>query len=85
METSKHGRPQTFFLGRAKIFQGARIYFMPLKQQKRYYFSLKTLKTYYFTRGARAPPCNPLRTPMHLNIILPEKNFRQTKGLQKIY
>ncbi len=22
METSKHGRPQTFFLGRAKIFQG---------------------------------------------------------------
>ncbi len=52
METSKHGHPQTFFLGRAKIFQGARTYFMPLKQQKDTIFSLKI---YYFTGGARAP------------------------------
>ena len=67
----KHGRPQTFFQGRAKIFQGgARTYFLPKKQQKRYYFSQKSLKTYYFwpafaSQGrARAPPCPPLRTSM---------------------
>jgi hypothetical protein len=44
----QHGRPQTFFQGRAKIFQGwgARTYFLPKKQLKRYHFPKKSLKTY---------------------------------------
>ncbi len=66
----RHGRPQTFFQWRAKIFQrGQEPTFCLKKQQKRYYFSLKSLKTYYFCPalagqgvGARAPlalPCGP--------------------------
>jgi hypothetical protein len=42
MITTKHR--QTFFQGKAKIFQGARTYFLPKKQQKRYYFSQKKSK-----------------------------------------
>ena len=57
---SGHGRPQTFFQGRAKIFQGgARTYFLPKKQRKRYYLSKKSLKTYYFwpaRGGGKSPP-----------------------------
>jgi hypothetical protein len=34
-----HGRPQTFFQGKAKFSRGGKTY---------YVFALKTLKTYYF-------------------------------------
>ncbi len=62
----QHGRPQTFFQGTAKIFQeGARTYFLPKKQRKRYYFSQKSLKTFLFLagQGDKSPPCLPCGRP----------------------
>jgi hypothetical protein len=64
-----HGRPQTFFQGRAKIFQGwARTYFLPKKQRKKYYFSQKKSENILFLagQGGKNPPCPPLRTPMSI-------------------
>ncbi len=64
-----HGRPQTFFKGRAKFSRGGpKTYYSPKKHLKTYYFPLKRSKTYYFGRpgGSRAPFCPPLRTPMVL-------------------
>ncbi len=74
----RHGRPQTFFQGRAKIFQGgAKTYFLPIKQQKRYYFSQKSLKKCYFRPalagqggGQEHPLAPPLRTPMLVATIV---------------
>ncbi len=44
-----HGRPQTFFLGRAKIFQGGKEPTFCLKSnEKATIFPQKSLKTYYF-------------------------------------
>jgi hypothetical protein len=51
-----------FFPGEGKNFPGgARTYFLPKKQRKRYYFSQKSLKTYYFWpalagQGGQEPP-----------------------------
>jgi hypothetical protein len=45
----KHGRPQTFFQGRAKIFQGgARTYFLPKKTTKKILFTPKKSKNILF-------------------------------------
>ena len=63
-----------FFPGEGKKFQGgggAKTYYLAKKHLKRYYFSQKSKKTYKFgrpggARGARAPSCPPLRTPMNV-------------------
>jgi hypothetical protein len=67
----KHGRPQTFFQGRAKIFRGggggAKTYFLPKKQQKDTIFPKKSKNILYLAGqggGGKSPPCPPLRTPM---------------------
>ncbi len=52
-----HGRPQTFFQGRAKIFQGGQEPTFCLKNNKKTK-QQKSLKTYYFwpARGGKSPP-----------------------------
>jgi len=48
-----HGRPQTFFQGRAKFSRGAKTYYFPLKKSKNILF--------WPTRGVKGPslalPC----------------------------
>jgi hypothetical protein len=57
-----HGRPQTFFLGWAKIFQGGQEPTFCLKcNEKDTIFPQKSLKTYYFWpalagQGGQEPP-----------------------------
>ncbi len=57
------GVRRLFSRGGQKFSRGARTYFSPKKQQKRYYFSPKSLKTYYFWPalasqggGGKSPP-----------------------------
>jgi len=58
-----HGRPQTFFQGRAKFSRGAKTYYLPKKHLKTYYFPLKKSKNILFwpARGGQGPllalPC----------------------------
>jgi len=65
-----HGRPQDFFQGRAKFSRGggAKTYYLPKKRLRTYYFHSKKLKNTLFWpakgRGASAPSCPPLQTPM---------------------
>ncbi len=59
----EHGRQQTFFQGRAKIFQGGQEPTFCLKTKKKILFFPKKSKTYYY----KSPPCPPLRTPMVVN------------------
>ena len=59
-----HGRPQTFFQGRAKFSRGAKTYYLPKKHKNRYYFSQKSQKTYYFGRpGGGGGKCPLLPSP----------------------
>jgi hypothetical protein len=51
-----------FFPREGKNFPGARTYFLPKKQRKRYYFSQKKSKNILFLAGLGPP----LRTPMLL-------------------
>jgi hypothetical protein len=68
----QHGSPQTFFQGRAKIFQGGgqEHTFCLKNKEKDTIFPTKVWKHTIFGRpwpargGARAPLCPPLRTPM---------------------
>jgi hypothetical protein len=64
------GVHRLFSRGGQTFLRGARTYFLPEKQQKRYYFSRKSLKTYYFwqAREGQEPPLPPLRTPMLLRM-----------------
>ncbi len=39
-----HGRPQTFFQGRAKFSRGAKTYYLTKRHLKRYYFRQKSAK-----------------------------------------
>jgi len=67
-----------FFPGEGKNFpRGARTYFLPKKQQKRYYFSQKSLKTYYFLpalagKGGKSPPL-PSHADAHVSLLLFKK------------
>ncbi len=69
---AKHRRPQTFFQGRAKFSRGQKHYICQ-KHPKTLYFPQKKSKNMLFCtggrRGARAPSCSPLLTPMRLNIF----------------
>ncbi len=48
---------------------GARTYFLPKKQQKRYYFSPKSLKTYYFLAGQGGGQEPPLPSPTDAHVF----------------
>jgi hypothetical protein len=61
-----HGRPQAFFQGRAKIFQGegAKTYFLPKKTTKKILFFQKKSKNKLFLaglagQGQQEPPLPP--------------------------
>jgi hypothetical protein len=65
--TLSHGRPQTFFQGRAKIFPGgARTYFLPKKMKKILIFPKKSENILFLVLADRQEPtpCPPLWTPM---------------------
>jgi len=63
-----HGRPQTFFQGRAKFSRGwgKNILFSSKKSQK--------LTILAGQGGSRAPSCPPLRTPMECKCVCACKN-----------
>jgi len=67
---SFYGRPQTFFQGRAKFSrEGDKNILFAQKTLKKILFSSKKCKKnilFWSARGARAPSCPPLRTPMSL-------------------
>jgi len=52
IQSDDHGRPQTFFQGRAKFSRGggAKTYYLPKKHLKTYYFPLKKSKNILFSR-----------------------------------
>jgi len=64
-----HGRPQTFFPGRAKFSRGAKTYSSRKKMPKNKLFSFKKVEKHTILAGqgggARAPSCPPL--PMVLS------------------
>ncbi len=60
-QTSRHGRPQNFFQGRAKNFQG--------EGGKNLLFALKPTKRYYFSRAPLALPSG--RPWLYRTILLP--------------
>ncbi len=80
-----HGRPQTFFQGRAKIFQGGQEPTFCLKTTKKNIFSKKVWKHTIFgrpwpARGARAPLSLPCGRPWyHCQYILPCEAFTMIK------
>jgi len=64
-----HGRPQTFFQGRAKFSRGGKNILFALKTPKNILFASKKSQKHTILAGqggSRAPSCPPLRTPMAL-------------------
>jgi len=58
MQGYEHGRPQTFFQGRAKFSRGAKTYYWSKKCLKTYYFHSKKSKNILFgpAREGQVPP-----------------------------
>jgi len=78
-----HGRPQTFFQGRAKFSRGGKTYYFLKNTLKRYYFPQKKSKNILFwlarggDRGGQGPPLAlPCGRPCSRQILFLMKYFR---------